>query len=81
MSRYLSIAEVAKLFQVQRDTAYSWIKRFDLPAVKAGGRIVVEASRLEQWINNRPAGQPLPHSSHKEAMRRAAEMGVCHGDS
>ena len=46
----LRVAQVAKLLNVPRSTAYSWVKRGMLPAIRVGKVVLVRLSDLESFL-------------------------------
>jgi excisionase family DNA binding protein len=61
---FLTVAEVATLLKVNEQTVRNWIDRGELPAVRAGRRVRIRRSALEQVLTEvsgaRPAPEPVP---------------------
>lgn len=56
----LTVQEVADRLKVHYMTAYRWIRRGDLPAFKAGGRLRVRRADLDQFTRRREVEVALP---------------------
>ena len=46
----LSVTEAAKLLGISRPTLYTLIHREDFPAFKLGGRTLISAEGLREWV-------------------------------
>jgi excisionase family DNA binding protein len=58
---YLSVREVAELFQVAEKTIYSWIKlEPTMPALKLAGTVRFPKARLLAWLKTREQGPGRP---------------------
>jgi excisionase family DNA binding protein len=56
----LTLQEAAEQLKVHYMTAYRWVRRGDLPAFKAGGRLRVQASDVERFVQQRRIDVVLP---------------------
>lgn len=56
----LTLQEAADELKVHYMTAYRWVRRGELPAFKAGGRLRVRRSELEAYIESRQVETGLP---------------------
>ena len=56
----LTLQEAADRLKVHYMTAYRWVRKGDLPAFKAGGRLRVRNSDLEQFVAERRVEVGLP---------------------
>ena len=56
----LTLQEAAEQLKVHYMTAYRWVRRGDLPAFKAGGRLRVQASDVEHFVQQRRIDVVLP---------------------
>lgn len=56
----LTLHEAADRLKVHYMTAYRWVRRGDLPAFKAGGRLRVRAGDLRQFVEEREVDVALP---------------------
>jgi MerR family transcriptional regulator, light-induced transcriptional regulator len=52
----LTLHEAADRLKVHYMTAYRWVRRGDLPAFKAGGRLRVRAGDLTRFVEDEPTG-------------------------
>lgn len=50
MNKFLTLNQVAEMFQVHRHTAKKWIQKGDLPGLKIGGSWRVDQEDLEEFI-------------------------------
>ena len=69
----LTVSEVAQLLKLNQQTIRNWIDAGDLPAVRIGRRIRVQASAIEDLVGRRlapPAGPP-PSGALDDLDRRA----------
>jgi excisionase family DNA binding protein len=55
-TKYYTVAEIAELLKVSRQTVYNWIESGQLAAVQAGRAVRVPASSLAAFL--RPASGP-----------------------
>ena len=46
----LSVTEAAKLLGISRPTLYNLLHRADFPAFKLGGRTLISAEGLKEWV-------------------------------
>lgn len=46
----LSVTEAAKLLGVSRPTLYTLLHRADFPSFKLGGRTLISAEGLREWV-------------------------------
>jgi MerR family transcriptional regulator, light-induced transcriptional regulator len=56
----LTLQEAAEALKVHYMTAYRWVRRGDLPAFKAGGRLRVRVADVEQFVTSRQVDVALP---------------------
>lgn len=56
----LTLQEAAEQLKVHYMTAYRWVRRGDLPAFKAGGRLRVSAADVERFVQQRRIDVVLP---------------------
>ena len=56
----LTLQEAAEHLKVHYMTAYRWVRRGDLPAFKAGGRLRVQVSDVERFVLQRRIDVVLP---------------------
>lgn len=54
----LTVAEAAERLRVSRPTLYRLISRGDMPALRVGGQIRLDAQELERWLYGDPVGEP-----------------------
>ena len=56
--QYLTPYEVSKLIQVSQGTLAVWrtTKRYNIPYVKIGGKVLYPVGSLYSWINSRVVG-------------------------
>lgn len=51
--RFISVKELADFFGISADRAYKICKNKDFPALRVGGKILIEKTILEnEWIPN-----------------------------
>jgi len=48
--RMLTVTDVCKYLSVTNETVYSWIKKNDIPAHRAGKRWLFDKVELDQWL-------------------------------
>ena len=60
LDRLLTLQEAADRLKVHYMTAYRWVRRGDLPAVKTGGRLRVRTGDLERFLADREVDVALP---------------------
>jgi excisionase family DNA binding protein len=63
---FLTVAEVAKLLKINEQTVRNWIDRGELPAVRAGRRVRIRRSALNQVLTEVTAQKPVPVESAPE---------------
>lgn len=56
----LTLQEAAERLKVHYMTAYRWVRQGDLPAFKAGGRLRVQASDVNRFVQQRRVDVVLP---------------------
>ena len=56
----LTLQEAADRLKVHYMTAYRWVRRGDLPAFKAGGRLRVQAADVDRFVQQRRVDVILP---------------------
>ena len=56
----LTLQEAAERLKVHYMTAYRWVRRGDLPAYKAGGRLRVQVSDVDRFVQQRRIDVVLP---------------------
>lgn len=61
----LTLQEAADRLRVHYMTAYRWIRRGDLPAVKTGGRLRVAADDLEAFLASREVDPATPRPGQR----------------
>ncbi len=54
----LSVATASRLLGISRQSAYTAVKRGDLPSVRVGGRILVPTHRLMALLDGKPPAKP-----------------------
>lgn len=59
-SELLTLQESADRLKVHYMTAYRWVRRGELPAFKAGGRLRVRRADLERFVTDREVDVALP---------------------
>jgi MerR family transcriptional regulator, light-induced transcriptional regulator len=59
-SDLLTLQEAADALKVHYMTAYRWVRRGELPAFKAGGRLRVRAEDLQAFVQDRQVDTALP---------------------
>ena len=62
----LTLQEAADKLKVHYMTAYRWVRRGELPAFKAGGRLRVRASDVEGFVQQRRVDVVLPSSGRTD---------------
>jgi excisionase family DNA binding protein len=55
---FLTVAEVAKLLKINEQTVRNWIDRGELAAVRAGRRVRIRRSALDQVLTEVSPGRP-----------------------
>lgn len=58
----LTLQEAADRLKVHYMTAYRWVRRGDLPAFKAGGRLRVRAEDIESFVTQRRVDVAMPQA-------------------
>lgn len=48
--RYYTVAEVAELLRVRKETVYGWIKRGEIASIQFARTLRIESSDLEQFV-------------------------------
>jgi len=48
-----SIKEMAKIFKVNKDIIYRWIRRNHIPGFPVGKQIKFNLSEIEKWVEKR----------------------------
>lgn len=78
----LTLQEAADRLKVHYMTAYRWVRRGDLPAFKAGGRLRVRAGDLEEFLQARQVDVTAPSdgggtdwATHVDALHRLLLAG------
>lgn len=61
----LTLQEAADRLRVHYMTAYRWVRRGELPAVKAGGRLRVRLRDLDRFLDEREVDVALPARSFR----------------
>lgn len=62
----LTLQEAADKLKVHYMTAYRWVRRGELPAFKAGGRLRVQASDVDRFVQQRRVDVVLPASGRTD---------------
>ena len=57
---FLTVAEVAELLKINQQTVRNWIDRGELPAVRAGRRVRIRRSALDQVLTEVAAARRAP---------------------
>ena len=57
---FLTVAEVAKLLKINEQTVRNWIDRGELAAVRAGRRVRIRRSALEEVLQEVNTPRPAP---------------------
>lgn len=65
-SELLTLQEAADKLKVHYMTAYRWVRRGELPAFKAGGRLRVQALDVERFVQQRRVDVVLPASGRTD---------------
>ncbi len=67
---FLTVAEVAELLKINQQTVRNWIDRGELAAVRAGRRVRIRRSALEEVLtavsNPKPVVEPAPEGPSGE---------------
>jgi MerR family transcriptional regulator, light-induced transcriptional regulator len=61
----LTLQEAADALKVHYMTAYRWVRRGELPAFKAGGRLRVRAADMAAFVRDREVDTALPAREHR----------------
>ena len=56
---FLTVAEVAELLKINQQTVRNWIDRGELAAVRAGRRVRIRRSALEEVLTQVTAAKPV----------------------
>ena len=59
-SELLTLQDAADMLKVHYMTAYRWVRRGDLPAFKAGGRLRVRAADVQRFVSQRQVDVVTP---------------------
>lgn len=60
-----TLQEAADRLKVHYMTAYRWVRRGDLPAFKAGGRLRIRSADLEEFVAQRQIDTALPREGQR----------------
>ena len=48
----LYVCDVAELFGISKNTAYTVFKSHEFPSIKIGKRLAVQSVKLQEWLDN-----------------------------
>lgn len=65
----ISVQELGKRLGVSRAKAYELVRSAGFPSIRLGGRILVPAAQLEDWIT-----QQLKQQSAEQSARKAEDQ-------
>lgn len=52
-AEWLKIADVAELMEVTESTITAWIRKYNFPAHKVGGKLYFDINEINDWIKSR----------------------------